>query len=168
MATLVATVGAANANSYLTNAEAEVLLEQTPVYSVWDTKNPTEQDNALMEATRLLDEYVDWNGKIAGDTQALRWPRSEVTDPDGRAVLSTVVPTAIKTATALFAAELLSTDRQLERDDTGIRSVGVAGAVSVTFDKTDKKKVIPERVRSVVRPYGNIAGWSAISRVVRG
>lgn len=168
MATVDATVGGASANSYLTVDEAEVILETSALYTTWDTTNPVAQGNALIRASRMLDEYIEWYGDIVTDEQAMRWPRKNAVDPDGRTIESTVIPPAVKQGAALLAVELLVEDRQAERDDTGLHSVGVGGAVSVTFDKRDKKKVIPERVRSVLRAYGSISGFNTTSRVVRG
>lgn len=167
MATIDATVGGASANSYLTNAEATVFLETHALYNTWWSED-TLQGNKLIEATRLLDEYVDWKGTINGATQALRWPRTGALNRDEQVIAADTIPEGVKRATAVFAAELLAEDRQAERDDTGIRSVSVAGAVSVNFDKTDKKKVIPESVRSIIREFGTVIGWGSQAKVVRG
>ena len=133
-AVIDATVGGASANSYLTVAEADAYMETHPLFSNWDGATAQEQINALIEGTRLLDDYFSWIGDIASDTQALRWPRTNAEDPDGRAVASDIIPDPVKRATAVMGTETLLSSVQAARDDEGIHSVSVAGAVSVVFD----------------------------------
>lgn len=165
--TVDATPGGATANSYVTQADATLYMESHALNATWLAASGAQMDAALVEATRLLDEYVDWSGVIVGAVQSLRWPRSDVTDRDGRAVDAATIPVDLAHATAIFATELLATNRQAEREDTGLSSVGV-GAISVSYSKQDKKKVIPESVKSMIRAYGTIVGYSSVSPVVRG
>ena len=162
-----ATAGGANANSYVTEADALTYIEPHALNGVYTDASVDQRAAALVESTRLLDEYFDWKGSIASNTQALRWPRSDVTDPDGRTVASDSIPVFLARATAIYAAELLVQNRQTDPDGEGLSSVSVAGAVSVVFDKTFKSKAIPESVLSSLRPYGSYAQSSRV-KVVRG
>lgn len=70
---IIATSGAANANSYGTLAEAEAYFANHPDLETWD--EATDQEEALIWAAMRLDEY-DFIGEPASDTQSLKWPRT--------------------------------------------------------------------------------------------
>ena len=69
--TLVATPGASNANSYTTVAEATAYFESRLYRSTWENADPADQTVALIWATRVLDEQIDWLGTKVSTTQAL-------------------------------------------------------------------------------------------------
>jgi hypothetical protein len=164
---LDATAGGANANSYCTVAEADT-YHTTHLYAEdWTSAVLAKKEAALIWATRLLDEQIAWKGDVVTQIQALRWPRSGVLDRDGRYYFDqTLVPAFLQQAAAEFARHLLAGDRTAERS-IGITSV-VADTVEVVFDKTDQKPFVPPAVRSMVEPYGELAGpGSGTARLVR-
>lgn len=154
---LIATPGAATANSYATLSEADIYHQVHLYNSAWLTADDWQREAALIWATRLLDEQVDWMGNLTTNEQALRWPRSGVLDRDGCKYLDqSTIPLFLKTATAELARHLLGSDRTQERS-FGIQSV-VADTVEVTFDKHDVKPVLPPSVVAIVAPYGTVGG----------
>lgn len=164
--TIVATAGAVDANSYCTRAEADQ-YHRTHLYNgAWIQADDWKRDAALIWATRLLDEQVEWDGSIVSSAQSLRWPRGGVTSPDGIAYSSTSIPAWLKQAAAELARHLLSGDRTQERS-IGIQSV-TADTVQVTFDKTDVKPILPPSVRSIVERFGTVRGPGACNvKVIR-
>lgn len=104
--TIVATVGSASANSFVTLAEAATYAEARLNASTWETSATTDNKNrALVEATRELSALV-WQGKRTDSTQALSWPRQVTVDPDNPSLTyfaSTVIPTRVKDATCELA-----------------------------------------------------------------
>ena len=82
--TIHATAGAANANSYITLAQAdayvEAMISSTDV-SKWSTGTDDTRNRALAAATQRLDRER-FLGARATDTQALQWPRTGVRKPD--------------------------------------------------------------------------------------
>ena len=82
--TIDATAGGANANSYITLAEAdayvEAMISSTDV-SKWTSGNTDSRNRALAAATQRLDRER-FLGARATDTQALQWPRTGVRKPD--------------------------------------------------------------------------------------
>jgi hypothetical protein len=153
--TVIATAGAANANSYITVAEADAFMAQNFYAAAWEDVEADAKAQLVITATRMLDEQYEWLGIINSTTQALRWPRGWVLDRDGAKYLdSTTIPTFLKNATAEMARMLSLKDRQQTLDDatSGITSV-TAGSVSVEFDKTDRIEVVPSSVEAMVRPY---------------
>ena len=105
MATLVATPGANNANSYPTLDEALLYFQTRTEVAGWE--NADDQSVLLMMATRVLDAmsrpivtYVPagngnpayykttstWTGYPATTTQKLAWPRSGMYDANGNSL----------------------------------------------------------------------------------
>jgi len=165
--TLDATVGGASANAYLTVSEANSYLIHRPRANDWFVASTHERINALVTATELLDRYVKWNGEKADDAQALEWPRNYAKDRYGRNIDNTIVPQAVKNATALLAEVLLTDDVQADPDNKGISSMAVPGVVSLNFDKYDRKKILPEAVTAQIRGLGTIHGYTSVVDVVR-
>ena len=82
--TIDATAGGANANSYMTLAQAdayvEAMISSTDV-SKWSTGTDDTRNRALAAAAQRLDRER-FLGARATDTQALQWPRTGVRKPD--------------------------------------------------------------------------------------
>lgn len=73
--TVVATVGAANANSYLSVAAADDLADDYLGPLNWTAATTDNKGRALITATRYLDQ-LEWLGSRATTTQSIAWPRS--------------------------------------------------------------------------------------------
>jgi hypothetical protein len=81
---LDATTGGASANSYLTLAEAQAIIDgfvQDADVQHWGSGNTDSRNRALFTATQRLDRER-FLGARATDTQALQWPRTGVRKPD--------------------------------------------------------------------------------------
>lgn len=92
---IIATPGAANANSYGTLIEAEAHLANNPDLEIWD--DATDQEESLIWATTQMDFAISWIGQKATGTQSLEWPRMD--DDDGVfsvPVADTVIPEGLK------------------------------------------------------------------------
>lgn len=79
-----ATVGSDAANSYLTLAAAELIVDglvQDEDVTAWATATTDQKNRALFTATQRLDRER-FLGARATDTQALQWPRTGVRKPD--------------------------------------------------------------------------------------
>jgi hypothetical protein len=82
--TITATAGSASANSYLTLAAADALVEgmvESTDVAKWTTGNDDTRNRALVTAAQRLDRER-FLGARATDTQALQWPRTGVRKPD--------------------------------------------------------------------------------------
>jgi hypothetical protein len=82
--TIVATPNAANANSYLTLADAQAIIDgfvQDADVTAWATATTDQKNRALFTATQRLDRER-YLGARATDTQSLQWPRTGVRRPD--------------------------------------------------------------------------------------
>lgn len=170
--TLVATPGAANANSYLTLAEANAYFETRIHTALWDAFG--EQEKALMMATRTIDRLAQpfkylvpakdaqsayyktrpyWTGTPSTSTQALAWPRVGMFDMNGNAIAEDEIPSELKEATAELAQALITADRTLDNDIIvqGISSLK-AGSVSLSFKDIIERQVIPDAVWNTMPP----------------
>ena len=82
--TIVATAGSATANSYLTLADANTIIEGLIAdddVAAWDGSSNDNKNRALFTATIRIDRER-FLGARATDTQALQWPRTGVRKPD--------------------------------------------------------------------------------------
>jgi hypothetical protein len=82
--TIDATVGGANANSYLTLNDAQAIIDglvQDADVTAWASATTDQKNRALYTATQRLDRER-YLGARATDTQALQWPRTGVRKPD--------------------------------------------------------------------------------------
>jgi hypothetical protein len=98
---LITTVGADNADSYATVAEADTYAEAHG-YTAWADLDDTEdKEPALRKATQWMDGH--FRGSIKGRktdaTQALAIPRTGLTDEDGNEFDDDVIPLVWKQAT---------------------------------------------------------------------
>lgn len=77
MPTLISTLGASDANSYVaTIAEATALLDgQLIARTAWDAATDDDKIRGLITAARVLDTVLVWKGSPKTDTQAMVWPR---------------------------------------------------------------------------------------------
>lgn len=107
---IVATVGGATSNSYVTMLEADSYFEARPHSSVWTAATTTERMAALLYATVMVDQMLIPMGYAAETTQALNWPRDEVVDCHGTEYLDTEIPVPIKNAQCEQALYLLTSD----------------------------------------------------------
>lgn len=82
--TIVATAGGASSNSYLTLADAQLIIDgfvEDADIQHWNTGNTDSRNRALFTATQRLDRER-FLGARSTDTQALQWPRTGVRKPD--------------------------------------------------------------------------------------
>lgn len=171
--TVIATPGAANANSYLTKAEAQAYFDARLPVAGWD--NADSQDALIVMATRTLDAMFAasrvfvpgtdcncgyfrirpaWTGAPTSSTQALAWPRTGMYDRNGNAIPSNVIPQALKDATAELAGALGTKDTLVDNDNAvqGITSVK-AGSVAIAFAQGAViSKPIPDSVLFLLVP----------------
>jgi hypothetical protein len=175
---LDATVGGPAANSYVSVEEATDLLEgrlNTEPWFVWDPESDyftleQRRESALMWATQLIDEQVQWYGTPSTQTQALAWPMTGMVDKWGRPVPTSIVPEDLKRATAYYALALMrdtseSPNGASSASEAGIKSKKI-GDLTITYqDVSTQQKTtttsstgMPVEVRRILQGYGGLAG----------
>lgn len=159
--TLVLETGAglANANSYATAAEGDSYHDAHLYATDWTGATSSTKETALVWATRLLDEQIDWAGAKQSREQALAWPRVGVVDCEGHSIDSDQVPAKVKNACAEMARYLIGENRTLENDTRGIAFMG-AGSLQITPNVSDRKGVLPDSVIAIVQGacFGTVHG----------
>lgn len=151
---LVATPGAADANSYLTVAEADAYFETRLQATRWTSiVDDVVKETALIMATRVIDSRICFTGVAATGTQALAWPRAGMFNRNGFAIGEDVVPQALKDATAELAYMLLASDVTLESDAAvqGISRIK-AGPVDISFRDSIESRDVPSNVSELFVP----------------
>ncbi len=107
---IVATVGSASANSFVTLAEFTTYMEGRLNSTNFDSASTDTKNRALVEATREISP-LGWQGNQATDTQALSWPRENVSNPDSPSYWlydSDVIPQRVKDATMELAFQFVN------------------------------------------------------------
>ena len=165
-----ATVGGASANSYLTLAAAELIIEgfvQDEDVTAWASATTDQKNRALYSATQRLDRER-FLGARATDTQALQWPRDGVRKPDTYIntyavgfpfrittdyYTTTEIPDQIKKAQCVLAVYLNN-----NKDGLGLsgledyRSVSI-GSLSVTTAGASSMATGADRVPPIFERY---------------
>lgn len=152
--TLNAVAGAVDANSYVDVTYADAFFATQIAKAVWPSLTP-DKESVLIESTRLLDSFFDFTGLIASDEQALRWPRTDVYDIDGRSIASDSIPNTIKQSVCYLALYLLQNGgvNQIASTTTGVK----VGPIDIKM--TDKSIVgIPEFIIRMLSNFGSYIG----------
>ena len=74
---IVATVGSATANSYVTLTEAQAFIDgltESDDVTAWGSSTDDQKNRALFTAAQRIDREKFLGARVA-DTQALEWPR---------------------------------------------------------------------------------------------
>lgn len=151
MVDVVATVGATDANSYLTQDAANDLIDARGFNSDWTSASYADKNRVIVWATTLLDAE-QWKGEPVSNTQALKWPRAYVYTPEGALLSSSVIPSFLKRATAELALALLAADRTADAETSGFTQIKV-GDIFLTVNPHDRSAVYPPFVRKLIAPY---------------
>jgi len=173
--------GKVDANSYADVAEGDAFHEAHLYATDWTGANTATKTAALVMATRLIDAHYQFRGYKAHDTQALQWPREFARDEDAlrnpvfRSLVSRdeyfasdVVPKVLRDATIETARELIKGDRTEAPDGEGLASLALTGSLSMTFDKRDRRPVVPHVAQAMLSKLGEYLNRSAgVVRLIR-
>lgn len=141
-----ATPGDAATNSYASVAEADAYLAVRGDTSTWTALTTGQKENKLQWAAVILDT-LDFRGTKATSTQALEWPRVNVTDRNGWTVSG--VPSSLKNAQAEMAFQLIANDWTQGLGPVTQDSLKVG---SLEFGRKSHR-AIPAAVAALLRPY---------------
>lgn len=146
---LVITPAAANANAYCDVAFADQYhLDRPAVGTTWATASADSKAQAILWATKLLDDLWCWEGWVTTATQSLLWPRQGALNRNRQTYVdSMTIPVELQRACAEYARQLLVDDLAGNNDieTLGITSIK-AGPVAVTFQDTVFAKPVPDTV----------------------
>jgi len=167
-----------DSNTYLSLSDANSYFEGRLHVSAWTDATDASKNAGLVQAARILNNYVAWLGYKTDQDQAMKWPRwgicyegSMYYECPGEpqtwiySLGSETIPQEIKDAQCELALVLLSQDTQAVPDTAGYSQVGVEGAVDVKVDPTDRMGEVPRHVYGLVMHFGRHKGSTA--RLVR-
>lgn len=149
---LIATPGAANANSYIALEDAQAYFNDRVFSDPWDDAD--DQTKALITATQRLDQE-SFMGERATETQALKWPRIGVYS-DGILLADDEIPQKVKDATCELALSLASTNVLEKPELAQFNSLSV-GPVSMTINHESMSEALPVQVVRLLRGLRVIA-----------
>ena len=149
-ATIDATLSGANANSYVTLAEANAYFETVPSSTQWDNKQDDKKNRALIDATRQIDTLVFY-GDRCDNGQALKFPRNnhEVDDVE---LACTAVPNNIKYA-QYELARALANDTDAITGNTGTAGVPAEVKIGDLVVKYNKSSQSTGTVKNIFDVY---------------
>jgi hypothetical protein len=152
---IIATASDAEANSYLTDDEAEALLEGFPSSDAWEALEDDARAAILLEGTRRIDQFKTWSPRRVSD-QALAFPRK--IDKAG------VIPAGVKRALAAFANYMAGQDLTALKtlQSEGVTSASILGQ-NLNFEK-DKSGLPAEARAELEKLSAATSGWGAHHR----
>lgn len=159
--------GVVTANSYATLAEVTEILSVN-IHSKWTLlEDDDSKENLIIWASRILDERVRWNGSKTEDTSGLAWPRKCVRDKEGTLIDDDVVPSQVKTATALLAEHLLTGNPEVANTASNLTQLQV-DVVMLKFDANLTPERYPPEISYVLRGLGWLSfGSGGPKRIIK-
>ena len=144
-------------DAYCTVAESDTWSDQHPYGTAWSAVEDAQKERLIRMATRMLDDYVFWNGDPSAASQALAFPRTGLTDRNG-GTIQAGVPDEIRDACAEFSRQLMAADRA--KDDV-LETKRITKAGDSEFDNPIAKPV-PDAVQYLIPS----AWYSGIRRLL--
>lgn len=144
----------ANANSYISVADADAFLANDPFVTDWAALSADVKGQYLIKARQILDARVTWKGARTYVEQLLAWPRSDVIDGDGVEIEDDVIPLKVAQAQAQLAAYLKTNgDPDAANETQGFKKIK-AGSVELEIDKDDRANSLPDAILALVADLG--------------
>ena len=140
------TISGANANSYLTLAEAETYFDDRLNISAWQDTDADNRTRALLHAAQRL-ERENWLGDRATTTQRLAWPRIGVAKVEEYE--SDEIPQQIKDAQCELALHLLANGAAPGAGNSRVKSFSADG-LSVTREFATIVGSLPEEIAGLL------------------
>ena len=152
MPTVIADVGASNANSYVLVAQADSYFSDSFGRSMWANATQENREAAVITASRSLDMYITWEGQPATTSQSMEWPRNATYDKTGRSYLNTIIPGPVKFATFELAYYILE-NNGLSFEQQAVDRVKV-GPIDIEFTPRSVDAGIPSFVENLISHIG--------------
>jgi hypothetical protein len=132
---LIATPGAANANSFETLEEFNTYLSERLFTGTASGASDADKERALIMSTRLIGRWFIWNGAVWTQTQSLPFPRLGLVNANGQPIPEGVIPQELKDAESELAIVLLNagTTDPTQASETANISKLKASSIEITF-----------------------------------
>lgn len=160
---LVATVGAINANSYVTVDEGDIYFAERANSAKYEAVE--DKEAGFISASRLLDWNLKFNGYKTSSSQSMEFPRDGIVLSDGTVVPSDAIPALIKYATFELMYASIGVDRMADNSLAGIEQIK-AGPLFVKATPagygSTKAGVVPEFIRQMLSDYTASSGIGVV------
>ncbi len=145
-------LGLADAESYISVADATTRLTSIGSNTAWDALSTTEQEQALRRATAFMEQRYRgrWRGTKLLRAQALSWPRYGAT-ADGYTVDSNIVPTEVANACAELAYRAAAGDLNADQTRGVVRKK--IGPLETEYDRYSSQAKRFPAVDQMLAPY---------------
>lgn len=144
----------ADANSYATVAEADDYYAVDPNFNAtWTAYTDVEKEQRLAWSARVLDQKCRYDGSPVSATQAMRWPRTGVTDKDCRVVSSTSIPEQLKEAVLEHLKYAINNDPTTGGDIDQISQV-VVDVIEITYQEGTSQTTVPNLINHILTGIG--------------
>jgi hypothetical protein len=154
-------------NSYVSLEEADNILQENIHAASWFDLSDGDRERLLVYATKFLDDRTRWNGSKTVETSPLRWPRSDITDRDGRTVGDNEIPEQLKRTVAYIARYNVDQDRTTERSQDALDSLTV-DVIELDFKDGYKLPAVPSSLHYMLEGLGSIRGGAhGFAKVIR-
>ena len=167
--TLVTTAGAADANAFVSLADANIYHKGRVHNPEWVNASGGDKSAAIVMATRSLCYHYNYVGTRTNETGALCWPRTGVLDKSAYDVNPNTIPQFMEDATAEFAFLLLGKDSTVTENISGGLQELVADDVSLKWNDSKTKYFpdIPKSVRKMVSYYVPAVATAGVVHLIR-
>lgn len=140
-------------DSYVTVANADTYHAASIHGASWTAASTTTKEQALLTACRMLERQT-WQGTKTSPSQALDWPRSGLSDPEGVAIPSGAVPQFIKDAQCELALSLINDPSVQTSTDTSLNTRRLkAGSAEIEYFRPTSGSRFPTIVAELVNYY---------------
>ena len=165
---LNATLGASDANSYVTLDEANAYFADRMHASSWVAA--TDKDQLLVTSSQMLDWYINWKGDKYTVAQSMQWPREGAIRPDGTVIDEDVLPPEIKIAVYELAITCIDADRLADDPLAGIGQLRAASLmIKAGAEKPNQTNAnpVPTQIYRILSDLYNQGSSISIVRLLR-
>jgi hypothetical protein len=138
-------------NSYISVVDATAYFDARLYAAEWTAATTGDKEKSLIMAARQIDRLA-FLGSVTATGQAMAWPRTGVTDREGRAISSTVVPQAVLDAQCELALATLRDDPTQDNGNLGVRRMK-AGSVELEYSGAAPVRSLPDIAASILAPF---------------
>lgn len=146
--------GVADANTYVTIERADEILNERGRVKEWIEADLHEKQRALISAFRVLNQ-LNWKGERSTQTQRGAWPRADVINEYGDAVLDAdAIPERLEYAQAALARRFLKDDLFERADQKAVQGSSASSrSRSVQAGHPRNLAIVPDEVLNDIRCF---------------
>lgn len=148
--------GVANANGYVTEAEASDYIEANAnAFATWTVLTSDQKERLLAWSTRYIEYRMMFEGTKLNVENVLAWPRECAYDHENTLIADTTIPIRLKHAIMEMTRFLLARDLGEDLASDGLISL-IVDVIELEFVEGFVPKTIPDDVFLLISSLGTI------------